>query len=165
MENQLASARQKPLSLVDMSTAFVLLGLGISLAILVFLLELIYKRISDHYFNTNLVNKIIIKATPKPPGDKKARVIPKSAGKQGNAMPSKTLVETETGNINVDIKKGPANAITKIPTPPSKTKQGNAVLTKTSADDKKGTDIKQGLAIPAGNQRKVTPNWDEIKEI
>ncbi len=50
MENQGASARQKALSLVDMSSAFVILGLGISLSILVFLIELVYKRINDHYF-------------------------------------------------------------------------------------------------------------------
>ena len=50
MENQGASARQKALSLVDMSSAFVVLGLGVSLSILVFLIELIYKRINDHYF-------------------------------------------------------------------------------------------------------------------
>ena len=51
MENQQADARQKALSLVDMSSAFVVLGLGLSLAILVFLLELVYKCINDHYFN------------------------------------------------------------------------------------------------------------------
>ena len=46
MENQQADARQKALSLVDMSSAFVVLGLGLSLAILVFLLELVYKCIT-----------------------------------------------------------------------------------------------------------------------
>ena len=50
MENQQAGAHQKALTLKDMSSAFVVLGLGISLAFLVFLLELIYKRIKDHYF-------------------------------------------------------------------------------------------------------------------
>lgn len=50
MENQGASARQKALSLVDMSSSFVILGLGISLSILVFLMELIYNRINAHYF-------------------------------------------------------------------------------------------------------------------
>lgn len=50
MENQIASAGQKALSLVDMSSAFVVLGLGLSLAILVFFFEFIYKRIMDHYF-------------------------------------------------------------------------------------------------------------------
>ena len=50
LENQKGSARQKSLNLYDMSTAFVILGLGISLAVLVFLLELIYKRIMDHYY-------------------------------------------------------------------------------------------------------------------
>ncbi len=50
MENQKASSRHKALSLVDMSSAFVVLGLGISLSILVFLIELVYERINDHYF-------------------------------------------------------------------------------------------------------------------
>ena len=50
MENQKATTRQKVLSLVDMSSAFVVLGIGVSLSILVFLIELIYKRINDHYF-------------------------------------------------------------------------------------------------------------------
>ena len=45
MENQRGSARAKRLSLVDLSSAFVLLGLGTSLAVLVFLFELIFKRI------------------------------------------------------------------------------------------------------------------------
>jgi hypothetical protein len=45
MENQRGSARAKRLSVVDMSSAFVVLGLGISLTILVFFIELIYKRI------------------------------------------------------------------------------------------------------------------------
>ena len=35
---------------MDMASALIVFGLGMSLAILVFLLELIYKRISDHYF-------------------------------------------------------------------------------------------------------------------
>ena len=39
MENQKGSVHVKPLSLWDMSSAFVILGLGISLAILVFLIE------------------------------------------------------------------------------------------------------------------------------
>ena len=44
MKSQQVSASIKPLSLVDMSSAFVILGLGISLAILVFIFELIIKR-------------------------------------------------------------------------------------------------------------------------
>jgi len=39
MENQKGSVRVKPLSLTDLSSAFVVLGLGISLAFLVFLIE------------------------------------------------------------------------------------------------------------------------------
>jgi len=54
MENQKASTHQKALSLVDMASAFVVLGLGVSLAILVYLLELIYKRINDHYLKTKV---------------------------------------------------------------------------------------------------------------
>ena len=57
MENQQESAHVKPLSLVDMSSAFVVLGLGISLSILVFLIELIYKRIKDHYFTDHEDNE------------------------------------------------------------------------------------------------------------
>lgn len=51
MENQKSSAQAKPLSLIDMSSAFVVLALGISLAVLVFLLETIYKHIKDRYSN------------------------------------------------------------------------------------------------------------------
>ena len=45
MENQIANTQAKPLSLVDMTSAFVVLGLGISLSSLVFSLELIYKLV------------------------------------------------------------------------------------------------------------------------
>ena len=58
MENSRTSTRQKPLTLTDMSSAFVLLGLGLSLAVLVFLIELIYKRINDHYFDDKVANEI-----------------------------------------------------------------------------------------------------------
>ena len=58
MENSRTSTRQKPLTLTDMSSAFVLLGLGLSLAVLVFLIELIYKRINDQYFNDKVANEI-----------------------------------------------------------------------------------------------------------
>ena len=43
MKNQKTSARQKSLSLSDLSSAFVVFGLGIALSILVFLIELIEK--------------------------------------------------------------------------------------------------------------------------
>jgi len=39
MENQKGSVRVKPLSLTDLSSAFIILGLGFSLAFLVFLIE------------------------------------------------------------------------------------------------------------------------------
>ena len=53
MANQKRSARAKPLTLVDMSSGFVVLALGMSLAILVFLLELSYKRITDRYLTND----------------------------------------------------------------------------------------------------------------
>lgn len=59
MKNQLPDARARPLTLNDMLSAFILLGLGISLAILVYLLELIYKRINDHFFAVHINNKPI----------------------------------------------------------------------------------------------------------
>ena len=52
----LASSRQKALSLADMASAFVVLGLGVSLAVLVYLFELIYKRINDHFFPEDKTN-------------------------------------------------------------------------------------------------------------
>ena len=64
MKNQKASSHQKPLSLVDVSSAFVVLALGISLSILVFLLELIFKRINDHYFADNHKQVNTIPARP-----------------------------------------------------------------------------------------------------
>ena len=57
MENQKASTRQKALSLADMASAFVVLGLGVSLAVLVYLFELIYKRTNDHFFPEDKINK------------------------------------------------------------------------------------------------------------
>ena len=51
MKNQKGSARAKSLALVDMSSAFVVLGLGISLSLLVFITEVISKRIQNHYFH------------------------------------------------------------------------------------------------------------------
>ena len=50
MENQQATAQQKSLTLLNMSSAFLIFGLGITMATLVFLIELICKRIQDHYF-------------------------------------------------------------------------------------------------------------------
>jgi len=42
IENQKSSARQKPLSLIEMSSAFVVFGLGIGFSFLAFLFELAY---------------------------------------------------------------------------------------------------------------------------
>ena len=50
MENQQATAQQKSLTLLNMSSAFLIFGLGITMATLVFLIELIYKRFQDNYF-------------------------------------------------------------------------------------------------------------------
>lgn len=56
MENQQASAEQKSLTLLNMSSAFLIFGLGVTVATLVFLIELTYKRIQDHYFIDNKVS-------------------------------------------------------------------------------------------------------------
>ena len=48
MENQKTSSRQKALSLIDLSNAFVLYGVGVGLAVLVFLVELLFNRIRQH---------------------------------------------------------------------------------------------------------------------
>jgi hypothetical protein len=50
IKNQKRSAHAKNLALVDMSSAFVVLGLGISVSFLLFITEVIYKRIQNHYF-------------------------------------------------------------------------------------------------------------------
>ena len=50
MDNQQASAQQKSLTLLNMSSAFLIFALGTSIATLVFIIELISKRIQDHYF-------------------------------------------------------------------------------------------------------------------
>lgn len=47
--------QQKKLSLADMSSAFVVLGLGISMAVLVFLMEIMYKRMKDCYLTAEPV--------------------------------------------------------------------------------------------------------------
>ena len=49
MENQTPDARAKPLTLTDMTSCFIILGLGLSLSFFVFLLENIFKRINYHY--------------------------------------------------------------------------------------------------------------------
>lgn len=56
IKNQETSARQKSLKLVDMSSAFAILGLGISVSVLVFLLELIYKRFKNRYFEHDVAD-------------------------------------------------------------------------------------------------------------
>ena len=48
IENQQASDHVRPLSLVDMSSAFVVLGFEISF-VLLFLIEVVSRRIRDHY--------------------------------------------------------------------------------------------------------------------
>ena len=83
MENQnKASSHVKPLSLVDMSSAFFILALGLSVAFLVFLLELIYKRIKDHYFDE--ITDTVLMCTKKTvlcsltPPDGNNRVMPRT---------------------------------------------------------------------------------------
>ena len=49
MENQQPDARAKPLILYDMASPFIVLGLGICLSTLSFLIEIIYDRIENRY--------------------------------------------------------------------------------------------------------------------
>lgn len=43
------AAKQRVLTLVDLSSAFVVLALGCGVSLLVFLLEIWYRKISTHY--------------------------------------------------------------------------------------------------------------------
>ena len=61
MENQGASARLEALSLVDMASAFVVFGLGISLSILSILFELVYKGIKETVWNIKMRLKTKLK--------------------------------------------------------------------------------------------------------
>ena len=64
MENQKGSVRVKPLSLTDLSSAFVVLGLGISLAFLVFLIERIIHvaKTNNRFRRKN--NVLVVPPTP-----------------------------------------------------------------------------------------------------
>jgi hypothetical protein len=53
MENQKGSVRVKPLSFTDLSSAFIILGLGFSLAFLVFLSEHIFYVTQSNERNLN----------------------------------------------------------------------------------------------------------------
>ena len=128
MENQAASARIKPLSLVDMSSAFVVLGLGLSLAVLVFLLELIYKRIQDHYFTDHDIEErspVVAK--------KKVKAVKREAIKKG--------VNFATKNIQV----APA-----IPAPPTAINQPI-----TAAATKRKKIVEPAIPAPAAVESKV----------
>jgi len=48
MENQTPDARAKPLTLTDMASCFIVLGIGTIFSFLVFLIEHVYKNIRDH---------------------------------------------------------------------------------------------------------------------
>ena len=144
MENQQASARVKPLSLVDMSSAFVVLGLGISLAFLVFLLELIYKRIQDHYFTDHEK----VKATKTPVKKGNAHKILPIANKVSSA---KNLKQKENG----------------IPAAKASADTNNKKVT-ISVEVHRADSTKQAGAVPPVNQRNraaIIASFDEILEI
>jgi len=50
MENQQPDTRAKPLTLSDMTSCFIVLALGYSISVFVFLLELIYDKITSRFF-------------------------------------------------------------------------------------------------------------------
>ena len=74
MENQGASARIEALSLVDMSSAFVVFALGISLSVFVFLLELIYKCTVNHCFADDMILISVQPAKPSVTADVKVQI-------------------------------------------------------------------------------------------
>lgn len=128
MKNQKASSHQKPLSLVDMSSAFVLLALiGISLSILIFLLELIFKRIKDHYFTDHKqVDQTPLNPLQFKQGQQK-HFTPKSNNLVGNSIkktqsaPDKIMSDRPKARpVVYNIKQGQAKvghrAVTVIPT-------------------------------------------------
>ena len=49
MENQQPDTRARPLNLMDMASSFIILGIGISLSTLLFLIELVFKQIQNHF--------------------------------------------------------------------------------------------------------------------
>ena len=51
--NQEKSARQVPIRLYDLISAFLILGIGLGLATLIFLMELIYLKFSRHIESRN----------------------------------------------------------------------------------------------------------------
>ena len=102
MKNQKALSHQKPLSLVDMSSAFVVLGLGISLSILIFLLELIFKRIKDHYFTDH---KQVDQSPPRPLQFKQGQQ--KHFTPKSNNLVGKTIKKTQSSSAKI-MSDGPA---------------------------------------------------------
>ena len=73
MENQKGSVRGKALSLSDMASAFVILGLGTSLAFLVFLVERIIHLAQSHRHSD--AAKIVIVVAPSVAPDVAASII------------------------------------------------------------------------------------------
>ena len=62
MENQTPDARAKPLTLTDMASCFIVLGIGTSFSFLAFLIEQIYKKTSDHCcFKKTRVMKVTVR--------------------------------------------------------------------------------------------------------
>ena len=168
MENQQASAQIKPLSLVDMASAFVVLGLGLSLAFLVFLLELVYRRIKKHLTNDD----IIIKkgASKKLSADsKKVNAIPIAA-----TIPSAKIIK-EQSNESKNAKDVSAVKIKKVNAKRADTKQASRnnnipVEVELHVDKIKRADgtIATRTNIPVGNQRNkevILSSLDEILEI
>ena len=174
MENKKTSSHQKPLSLVDMSSAFVVLGLGTSLAVLVFLLELIYKRIKDHYFTDDdtMVSKktlskpannnqrrhsvpITKQGKVKTSDDKKATALPIAVKipsakiiKQGNDAKNTKIMKKDNAEIKAD------------------TKSRNNIPAEVHVDMTKRADGHRAN-IPVGNQRNkaaILSFLDEILE-
>ena len=101
MENQKGTAHIKPLSLTDMSSAFVILGLGISLSILVFLIELVYKRIKAHYFDDDQIRPVAPPRQNSPVNRPAIReIIPAVPVPSQNQQPPQIRVPNRVNNRN-----------------------------------------------------------------
>ena len=156
MENQAAAARIKPLSLVDMSCAFVILGFGVSLAVLVFLCELIYKRIKDHYVNIDdHVNEQEV-GIPVRPSDLKeeasgtvsvVKVPLQNNTKRGHNSKLNVIAPIEI-HLSADIKQ---NHTTKTPASAGITNQQRQAVIPAAAFNKRNS--------------MITSSFDEITEI
>lgn len=104
MENQKTrSVGQKPLSLMDLSSAFVIYGLGICLAALNFIIELIVYRIVRR-----CRNQVLLDAPPAPPAPPTGRSV-QLPPKRENLLLKKPVTFQSSSLSLVDVHSAPIN--------------------------------------------------------